>query len=103
MTETATHSIRTRYSGKSRPRTLTWISDAYFHGPGCSQCAWLFRPSGPPTGNSLHEMKKNYVRRCNEEFARHVCAQHSRPANARSYCTTLRKTIMKQAIWKNAR
>jgi hypothetical protein len=23
--------------------------------------------------------------------------------NTRSYCTTLRKTIMKQAIWKNAR
>jgi two-component system CheB/CheR fusion protein len=23
--------------------------------------------------------------------------------NVRSYCTTLRKTIMKQAIWKNAR
>ena len=79
MPETATYSIRSRFSaGESRPRALTWIKDEHFYGPGCSRCAWLFRPSGPPSGNSIKEMKENYIRCCNGEFASHVCAEHPR-------------------------
>ena len=80
MPETATYSNRSRYCGMSTPRTLTWIREAHFHGPACSRCAWLFRPTGPPTGISLQQMKENYMRRCNEEFAAHVCAEHPRAA-----------------------
>ena len=94
MPETATYSIRTRYSaGESRLRTLIWISDPHFHGPGCSQCAWLFRPSGPPIGNSLMEMKKNYRRSCNEEFARHICAEHPRATKHKDYVSPAQKAL----------
>ena len=80
MPETASNSNRTNYYGVSTHRTLTWIREAHFHGPSCSRCMWLFRPSGPPTGNSLQQMKENYMRLCNEEFATHDCAQHPRAA-----------------------
>jgi len=80
MHETATYSNRSRYCGVFTPRTLTWIREAHFHGPSCSRCAWLFRPSGPPIGISLQQMKENYVRRCNEEFAAHDCAEYPRAA-----------------------
>jgi hypothetical protein len=79
MPETGDYSNRARYCGATT-RTLTWISETYFHGPACSRCAWLFRPSGPPMGISLQQMKENYMRRCNEEFAAHVCAEHPRAA-----------------------
>src|SRR5580692_7248382 len=78
MPETATYSNRAKYYEVSRPRTLGWISKTYFCGPACSRCAWLFRPTGPPTGISLQQMKEDYMRRCNEEFAAHVCADHPR-------------------------
>ena len=80
MSETSTYSSHAEYSGVSTPRTLTWISETHFHGLGCSRCAWLFRPTGPPTGSSLKEMKENYMRRCDEEFAKHICAEHPRAA-----------------------
>ena len=80
MPETAIYSSRSRYCGMSARRTLTWIREAHFHGPACSRCAWLFRPSGPPTGISLQQMKENYMRCCNEEFAAHVCAEHPKAA-----------------------
>jgi hypothetical protein len=81
MPETATHSNRAKYY--EGPRTLTWISETHFHGPACSRCAWLFRPTGSPTGISLEQMKENYMRSCNEEFAAHVCAEHPRAAKQR--------------------
>jgi hypothetical protein len=80
MPETANYSNRAKYYGVSTPRTLTWIREAHFHGPACSRCAWLFLPSGPPTGISLQQMKENYMRLCKEEFAAHVCAEHPRAA-----------------------
>jgi hypothetical protein len=55
---------------------LMWIEEPRFHGFGCSECAWVFNPSGPPAGNSLQEMKENYERRRDKEFAAHVCAEH---------------------------
>jgi hypothetical protein len=71
---------RAKYSGMPLPPKLTWIREADIHGPACSQCAWLFRPAGAPTGTSLQQMKEDYMRCCNEEFAAHVCAEHPRAA-----------------------
>jgi hypothetical protein len=39
-------------------RTLIWIEEPSFRGCGCSECAWVFNPEGPPAGNSLAEMKQ---------------------------------------------
>jgi hypothetical protein len=46
---------------------------------GCSDCAWEFEPEkGPPKGDSLEEMKANYLRQRDREFAIHKCAEHPR-------------------------
>lgn len=89
MPETATHSNRAKYYEASTPRALTWISETRFHGPACSRCAWLFRPTGPPAGDTLQQMKENYVRSCNDEFAAHVCAEHPRSAKTRMSVTQI--------------
>ena len=57
-------------------RILVWIDEQRFLGWGCSQCEWVFNPSGPPTGKSLDEMKRNYEHQRDKEFAVHVCAKH---------------------------
>jgi len=57
-------------------RELIWIEQQRFAGWGCSECAWVFNPSGIPTGNSLDEMKRNYEQRRDKDFAAHVCAEH---------------------------
>jgi hypothetical protein len=62
-------------------RTQIWIEGSRFQGSGCSECAWVFKPSRPPTGDSLAEIKESYERRCDKEFAAHVCAKHPRPKN----------------------
>ena len=63
-------------------RTLIWIEGSRFRGSGCSECAWVFSPSGPPTGDSLAEMMEKYEQRRDKEFAAHVCAEHPRSKNA---------------------
>jgi hypothetical protein len=63
-------------------RTMTWIEGSRFQGSGCSECAWVFHPSGPPIGDSLADMMEKYERRRDQEFAAHVCAEHPRPKNA---------------------
>jgi len=63
-------------------RKLIWIEEPRFQGCGCSECAWAFKPSGPPTGNSLDEMKETYERQRDSEFAIHVCAEYPRAKNA---------------------
>ena len=80
MPGTVNYSNRAKCYEGCTPRTLTWISETRSHGPACSRCAWLFRPTGPPAGSSLMEMKENYMRSCSEEFAAHVCAEHPRSA-----------------------
>jgi hypothetical protein len=60
-------------------RKLIWIEEQSFWGWGCSECAWVFNASGSPAGNSLDEMKRNYERRRDEEFATHACAEHPEP------------------------
>jgi hypothetical protein len=72
------------YSPLARPPKVTmlrkpiWIENPRFQGCACSECAWVFNPSGPPPGNSLDEMKEIYQRQCDTEFAIHVCAEHPR-------------------------
>jgi hypothetical protein len=59
-------------------RKLVWVEEERFQGWGCSECAWLFNPSGAPSGNSLDEMMENYERRREKDFAAHVCTEHPR-------------------------
>ena len=63
-------------------RTMIWIEGSRFQGSGCSECAWVFSPSGPPTGDSLSAMKEWYEGRREREFGDHVCAKHPRSKNA---------------------
>jgi hypothetical protein len=60
-------------------RTMIWLQSPSRESWGCSECVWSFHPSGPPLGDSLDEMKRNYERQRDREFAGHVCAQHPRP------------------------
>jgi hypothetical protein len=64
-------------------RNLIWIEKPYLQGYGCSECAWEFKPSGPPAGNSLDEMKEIFERRRDKEFAIHVCAEYPRAKKAK--------------------
>jgi hypothetical protein len=66
-------------SWKVMRRKLIWIEEESFLGWGCSECAWVFNASGSPAGNSLDEMKRNYERRRDEEFAAHACTEHPEP------------------------
>jgi hypothetical protein len=59
-------------------RKLVWIEKRKFHGYGCSECAWVFKPPGEPAGKSLDEMKRNYERQRDKLFRDHVCTKHSR-------------------------
>jgi serine/threonine protein kinase len=59
------------------------LADESFRGWGCSECAWVFSPSGPPTGKWLDEMKENYERQRDKDFAAHVCAEHARAENTK--------------------
>jgi hypothetical protein len=74
MPQTGTYSRRARHAMLAPLRELIWIQEPHFRGWGCSECAWVFNPSGPPVGNSFQEMKENYLRRRDEESAAHVCA-----------------------------
>jgi hypothetical protein len=59
-------------------RKLVWIEQPRFRGWGCSECAWVFNPSGPPTGKSFDEMMRNFELQRDREFTLHVCADHPR-------------------------
>jgi hypothetical protein len=61
------------------PRKLVWIERQNFQGFGCSECNWMFQPSGALFGASLDEMKQKYEAQRDKEFAAHVCAKHARP------------------------
>jgi hypothetical protein len=59
-------------------RKLVWIEGQRFMGWGCSECAWAFNPSGIPIGDSLDDMKENYERMRDKDFAVHVCAEYTK-------------------------
>jgi hypothetical protein len=62
-------------------RKLVKNEDQPFAGWGCSECAWVFGPSGPLTGKTLEEMKRNYEQQRDKDFAAHVCAERPRARN----------------------
>jgi hypothetical protein len=80
--------------GSEAMRNMIWVKSVVSEGWACSECAWKFNPSGPPRGASLDEMKQNFSRQRDSEFASHVCARHSRtkgqPPEARSAIDGLR-------------
>ena len=55
-------------------RKLVWIEEDRFRGWGCSECAWVFNPSGAPTGKSFNESVRNFESQRDKEFTSHVCA-----------------------------
>ena len=57
-------------------RMMTWIKTARIEAWGCSDCEWTFNPSGPPRGSDLDEMKQNYERQREKEYAAHACSEH---------------------------
>ncbi len=59
-------------------RKMIWVESAHSASWTCSECAWAFNPSGPPRGAHLEEMKQNFERQREKEFASHVCTQHPR-------------------------
>jgi hypothetical protein len=63
----------------SRSRKAVWVAKEGFEGWGCSECAWVFSPSGKPVGKSLDEMKQNFQMQLSEELASHACAKPLRP------------------------
>jgi len=64
-------------------RKLVWIERQNFQGYGCSECAWVFKPSGTPTGKSLDEMKQEYEERRDKDFAAHVCSENAKTKNTK--------------------
>ena len=84
MTETPTFPYLVRHPRVATSRTLLWIEEPRFQGWGCSGCAWVFSPSGSPDGKSLEEMKEEYERLREKEFAAHVCAEHPRASLAKA-------------------
>jgi hypothetical protein len=59
-------------------RKLAWIRKQNVEGWGCSECAWVFQPTGPPIGKSLSEMKQNFRIQLSQEFASHLCDKPAR-------------------------
>jgi len=59
-------------------REMVWTESQSFQGWACSGCAWVFNPLGPPTGESLEEMKQNFELQRDKEFKSHVCNDHPR-------------------------
>ena len=63
---------------RQMPSRLVWIEKKGFRSFGCSECAWVFNPSGSPTDNSFNEMMRNFELQRDREFSSHVCADHLR-------------------------
>ena len=57
-------------------RELIWIDKDRFRGWGCSECGWVFNPSGAPTGKSFDQMMRNFELQRDNEFTAHVCPEH---------------------------
>src|SRR4029077_9723585 len=66
------------------PRKLVWIDKQNLQGFGCSECNWMFKPSGAIVLESLEEMKQKYEAQRDKEFAAHVCVKHPRAARPKT-------------------
>jgi hypothetical protein len=60
------------------PRKLIQIEVEVFLALGCSECNWVFNPSGAVAGETIEEMKMNSIARPDKEFALHVCVKRRR-------------------------
>jgi hypothetical protein len=65
-------------SEENSSRKLVRVEGQSFVGWGCSKCGWMFKPSGPPIGQSLDAMTRNYQGQLSNEFASHDCVRHTR-------------------------
>jgi hypothetical protein len=45
---------------ESSSRKLVRVEGQSVEGWGCSECVWVFNPSGPAVGKSIDEMKRNF-------------------------------------------
>jgi hypothetical protein len=57
-------------------RKLVWIESQNFQGFGCSNCNWVFQPSGVLAAESLDKMKRDYEVQRDKEFTAHICQGH---------------------------
>ena len=65
------------HKGQENPsRKLEWVEGQSVGGWGCSNCAWVFRPSNLPSGTSVDELAAHAQRQLDQEFAAHDCAEH---------------------------
>lgn len=46
---------------------------------GCSQCDWIFDNHASPEGDTVDEMKENYLRDRDAAFLAHSCKTVQRP------------------------
>jgi hypothetical protein len=53
----------------SSSRKIVWVEGQNLVGCDCSECAWVFSPSGPPIGETVAEVKQNCQMQLPEEFA----------------------------------
>jgi hypothetical protein len=58
-------------------RKMIWVKSSGSECWGCSECGWAFNPSGPPHGATLNEMKENFERERDKEFAAHHCPKQA--------------------------
>jgi len=58
-------------------RTMVWVQTQSAMGWGCSECGWVFRPSGAPVGKSMDEVTQAFVLQRDKEFAVHACLEYS--------------------------
>ena len=68
----------TRLWNLAMARELVWVEKYRFRGWACSNCAWQFSPTGPPSGGSIPEMVESYKKQRDEEFKAHMCAKQPR-------------------------
>jgi hypothetical protein len=65
------------------PRELVWMDQSRLLGWGCSKCAWVFNPFGPPTGDNFNAMMRNFESQRDKElhhtFARITPQKATRP------------------------
>jgi hypothetical protein len=70
---------------KGLSRRLVWVEGHSGNGcEGCSECAWVFVPAGPPISRSLKEWVLNHDVQLSEQFAAHDCAEHPRSKAAKA-------------------
>jgi hypothetical protein len=63
---------------ESPSRKLVRIEGQNFRGWGCSECAWVFRPSDPSIVKSLDEMIRTFQMQLSQEFESHDCPEYPR-------------------------